>query len=145
MQDAEVVARIQRKFRLLQPEKDERMRRQWAASEARDMGWGGMTAVARATGMSRATIAAGVRDLELPVERRTLEAGRVRRPGAGRRPLVETDPELFAALEALIEPGTRGDPRVALAMDLQKHTTAGGGVDAAGSSGRRKHGGRLAA
>lgn len=110
MQDAQVVARIQRKFRLLQPEMDERMRRQWAASEGRDIGWGGMTAVARATGMSRATIAAGLRELELPAAQRTVESGRVRRPGAGRRRLVETDLGLLRALEALIEPTARGDP-----------------------------------
>jgi hypothetical protein len=89
---------------------DERSRRQWAAAEAREMAWGGVTAVARATGLSRTTITAGVRDLELPAKQRSLEGRRVRRPGGGRKTLAETDPGLVAALEALIEPVTRGDP-----------------------------------
>jgi hypothetical protein len=89
---------------------DERMRRQWAASEARELGWGGTTLVATATGLSRPTITAGRRDLALPAKQRAAEAVRVRRPGGGRRPLTEIDPGLLAALEALIEPTTRGDP-----------------------------------
>jgi hypothetical protein len=110
MQDAKVIARIRRKFRLLQPEMDERMRRQWAAAEARELGWGGVSLVAEATGMSRPTITVGLRELELPAQQRAADALRVRRPGAGRRPLQESDPGLLAALEALIEPTTRGDP-----------------------------------
>lgn len=110
MQDAEVIARVRRKFGALQPEMDERMRRQWAAAEARDLGWGGVTAVSEATGLSRTTITAGLRDLELPNQQRTAEASRVRRVGGGRRSLLEADPGLLEALEALIEPLTRGDP-----------------------------------
>ena len=110
MQDAQVVARIQTKYRSLKPEMDERMRRQWAAAEARDVGWGGVTAVAEATGLSRTTITTGLRELTLPEDERVLEAGRVRRPGGGRRSLTESDRGLLAALEALIEPTTRGDP-----------------------------------
>jgi len=89
---------------------DERGRRQWAAVEARELGWGGVTTVAHATGLSRTTITAGLRELDLPARQRAAEAARVRRPGGGRRPLAETDPGLMAALEALIEPATRGDP-----------------------------------
>jgi hypothetical protein len=89
---------------------DERGRRQWAAAEARELGWGGVTAVAHATGLSRTTITAGRRELELPARQRSAEAARVRRPGGGRQRLTETDPGLVAALEALIEPATRGDP-----------------------------------
>lgn len=110
MQDAQVITRIRRKFRSLRPEMDERMRRQWAAAEARDLGWGGVTAVAKATGLSRGTVIAGLRELKLPTKRRAAEAERVRRPGGGRHSLTETDPELLTALEALIEPVTRGDP-----------------------------------
>jgi hypothetical protein len=110
MQDAQVIKRIRRKYRALEPELDERRRRQWAAAEARDLGWGGVTAVAEATGLSRTTINAGMKELTLPAKRRAAEAMRVRRPGGGRRPLSETDPGLLAALEALIEPATRGDP-----------------------------------
>ena len=87
------------------------MRRQWAATEAMHLGWGGVTAVAQATGLSRVTLMSGRRELELPVAQRAEEAGRIRRPGAGRPPLIESDPELLAALEALIEPTVRGDPQ----------------------------------
>ena len=110
MQDAQVIARIQTKYRSLELEMDERLRRQWAAAEARDLGWGGVTAVAQATGVSRTTIVAGLRELALPEGERVSEASRVRRPGGGRKPLTETDPGVLAALEALIEPTTRGDP-----------------------------------
>jgi len=89
---------------------DERSRRQWAAAEACELGWGGVTAVARATDLSRTTISAGLRELELPAKQRSVEGMRVRRPGGGRKMLIETDPGLLAALEALIEPVTRGDP-----------------------------------
>ncbi len=110
MQDTQSIARIRRKYRALSVEMDERSRRQWAAAEARELGWGGVTAVARATGLSRTTISAGLRELELPAKQRSVEGTRVRRPGGGRKTLVETDPGLLAALEALIEPVTRGDP-----------------------------------
>ena len=89
---------------------DERLRRQWAATEARDLGWGGVTVVARATGLSRTTITAGLHELGQPARQRAAEADRIRRPGGGRRPLKETDAGLQAALEGLIEPTTRGDP-----------------------------------
>src|SRR4030042_1709136 len=111
MEDAQGIARIGQKYQALRPEMDERMRRQWAATEARDLGWGGMTAVAQATGLSRVTITSGMRELELPIEEREGEATRIRRPGAGPHRLAERDPELLAALEALIEPATRGDPQ----------------------------------
>lgn len=98
-------------YRSLRVEMDERGRRQWAAAEARELGWGGVTAVSQATGLSRTTIVAGLRELDLPTRQREVEAARVRRPGGGRKPLTETDPALLAALEALIEPVTRGDPQ----------------------------------
>lgn len=110
MQDSQAIARIQRKYQALLPELDERRRRQWAAVEARELGWGGVSLVARATGLSRPTITAGLRELDRPTPQRVAEATRVRRPGGGRRPLVETDPGLLAALESLVEPVTRGDP-----------------------------------
>jgi hypothetical protein len=111
MHDREVITQIRQKYLALRPEMDERMRRQWAAAEAMYLGWGGVTAVAQATGLSRVTLMSGLRELELPVAQREEEAGRIRRPGAGRPPLIESDPELLAALEALIEPTVRGDPQ----------------------------------
>jgi hypothetical protein len=110
MQDAQKVGRIRRKYRALRVEMDERSRRQWAAAEARELGRGGVSAVARATRLSRTTITAGLRELKLPAGRRAVEARRIRRPGGGRKPLSQSDPELPALLESLIEPTTRGDP-----------------------------------
>jgi Rhodopirellula transposase DDE domain len=111
MQDATVIERIRLKFRALDAVLDERSRRQWAAAEAREYGHGGVTAVAAATGLARDTVAAGLRELEYreshpnePVTKR------LRHAGAGRKRLVESDPTLVAALEALLEPLTRGDP-----------------------------------
>jgi Rhodopirellula transposase DDE domain len=110
MQDAQALERIQRKYRALLPELDERRRRQWAAAEARELGWGGVSLVARATGLSRPTITAGLRELEQSTTQRAAQAARVRRPGGGRRLVTEADPGLLAALESLVEPVTRGDP-----------------------------------
>jgi len=110
VQDAQSITQIRRKYHSLSVEMDERGRRQWAAAEARELGWGGVTAVARAIGLSRTTITAGLRELELPTGQRATEGMRVRQPGGGRKALTETDSGLLAALEALIEPTTRGDP-----------------------------------
>lgn len=111
MQDATLVERIRRKFQSLGPVLDERSRRQWAASEAMEWGYGGVSAVAAATGLARDTIRAGVRELE---ERQRhpddWPSPGLRQPGGGRKRLTETDPTLTAALEALVEPLTRGDP-----------------------------------
>jgi Rhodopirellula transposase DDE domain len=110
MQDAQTIGRIRRKYQSLLPEMDERRRRQWAAAEARELGWGGVSLVAHATGLSRPTIMVGLRELDQPIPQRAAQAERVRRPGGGRRPLSQTNPALLPALEALVEPVTRGDP-----------------------------------
>ena len=111
MQDATVIERIRLKFLSLNAVLDERSRRQWAAAEARDCGYGGVTAVAAATGLARDTISAGLRELEYrechPDEPVT---ARLRHGGAGRKRSTESDPSLVAALETLVEPLTRGDP-----------------------------------
>ncbi len=111
MQDEGTLQRIESKYRSLAPLMDERVRRQWAATEAQAYGWGGVSAVSNATGMSRKTIRKGLAELgvreldpKAPVEQR------LRRPGGGRKQLTEIDPELFANLEWLIDPTTRGDP-----------------------------------
>ena len=111
MHDAETLEGIRRKYMALSPVMDERMRRQWAAAEASTLGWGGVTAVAQATGLAWNTIRAGIRELnhrtahpDEPVD------DRIRRSGAGRKRLTETDPQLLAALEELVDPATRGHP-----------------------------------
>jgi hypothetical protein len=101
------VEAIKRRFELLAPVLNERTRRLAAAAEAVAYGRGGGVAVARATGVSRRAIRQGIRELEAPA---SLPPGRVRRPGGGRKPTVEIDPGLRAALEALVEPTSRGDP-----------------------------------
>lgn len=108
--DAQTVARIRRKYKALAPEMNERSRRQWAACEARDLGYGGRSLVSFATGISRPTISVGLRELDLPKRQRESAASRIRRTGGGRHRATDHDPDLIAALEALVEPLTRGDP-----------------------------------
>src|SRR3990170_3308360 len=98
---------IGERYRALAGELDERRRRLWAAAEARSHGYGGLAAVVRATGMAENTVRAGLRELEAG---HTLEPGRVRRRGGGRKPLSETDPTLVRDLERLVDPDSRGDP-----------------------------------
>jgi transposase len=98
---------IGERFRALAGELNERQRRLWAAAEARACGYGGIAAVARATGISEGTIRRGLGELD---SGERPEPGRVRRPGGGRRPLTETDPTLLGDLERLLEADTRGDP-----------------------------------
>ena len=113
MQD---VARIRAKFEALRPYLDERRRRLWAAAEAMALGRGGITTVANATGLQRATIRVGVRELRSCPSTSTAPepvaeaVQRVRAAGGGRKPLSTEDPTLVRDLEALVEPVTRGDP-----------------------------------
>jgi Rhodopirellula transposase DDE domain len=100
-------AAIGERFRSMAPELSERQRRLWAASEARAAGWGGITATARATGMAIDTIRKGVAELE---SGQRLDSGRVRRPGGGRKPLLESDPTIADDIERLIDEDCRGDP-----------------------------------
>ena len=100
---------IRRRFTLIEKHLDERMRRLLAAAEAEAVGRGGVSAVARATGVSRRAIRVGAQELTTRGPQR-LAAGRIRRPGAGRKRTIDQDPTLIADLEKLIEPTTRGDP-----------------------------------
>jgi len=111
MADEKVVAWIRSKFVLLGSDLDERGRRRWAATEALSLGRGGIAAVAEATGLSDRTIRNGVKEL---THREELDLGRQRRPGAGRRARADEQPTLLAALEALVEPTSRGDPMAPL-------------------------------
>ncbi|GAC1353664.1 MAG: hypothetical protein NVSMB4_15310 [Acidimicrobiales bacterium] len=88
------------------PHLNERQRRVVAGSVARALGRGGIAAVAEATGMSRSTVQGAVAEVDAGVE----PSERVRFPGAGRKPLVDTDPGLLLALDDLVEPTARGDP-----------------------------------
>ena len=97
-----IVQSIKAKYNSLQPVLDERARRLWAAAEARAIGRGGITRVSEATGLSRMTIRAGLRQLDRPVTPTDRGAAdeRLRRPGGGRKPLVDHDTALLRALES---------------------------------------------
>ena len=98
---------ILRRFEALTPFLDERTRRLMVAAEARAIGFGGITLVARATGVSRDTISRGLEELDSAT---SPPAGGVRRPGGGRKKTVDVDPTLREDLEKLINPTERGDP-----------------------------------
>ena len=103
---------LKRKFRAVWPHLDERTRRITAASEAVSAGYGGVTLVHRACGLSRQTIARGIRDIARGNE--PLPPGRMRRAGAGRQRITVTDPRLLPALGGRMEGHTRGDPETPL-------------------------------
>jgi hypothetical protein len=126
---------IARRFTLIEGHLDERLRRLVAAAEAKAVGAGGVSMVARATGVSRRVIRAGMKELTArpaPPGRRL----RIRRPGGGRKRTVDTDPTLRKDLERLIEPTSRGDPesplrwtcksvrRLAVELKRQGHATS---------------------
>jgi hypothetical protein len=101
---------IEEKYSKLARFLDERARRVWAATEAAAVGRGGISLVARATGLSRNTIVAGQRDLSQRGRPADVERERLRHEGGGRKRLVESDSSLLMSLEKLVEPHERGDP-----------------------------------
>ena len=101
------ISGIKKRFSVLSGLLDERSRRLVAAAESLALGRGGISAVSRATRMSRPVIRLGVGELENP---QRVVRGRVRRPGGGRKRIVESDSDLVGDLEGLVEPATRGDP-----------------------------------
>ena len=115
MPDAEIIAAVRNKYQALRPVLDEKVRRRWAACEAMAIGWGGITAVAEATGLSRPTIRAGLAEVRGGAsdaeEDPDAERQRLRQVGGGRRRVTESDPGLLKALQALLEVSTRGDPQ----------------------------------
>ena len=125
-----VLSDLTRKLRSIWPFLDERTRRITAANEAMSLGFGGVTLVHQACGLSRQAITRGVREIKAG---EVLEAGRTRRTGAGRKTIVSHDPSLPEALDAMIEGGTRGDPQsplrwickstraIARALSQQRH------------------------
>jgi hypothetical protein len=113
------------KFRALAGELNERQRRLWAASEARAAGRGGIAATARATGMAVDTIRKGIGELDAS---ESIGAGRVRRPGAGRKPLTEIDPKLLIDLERLVDEDRRGDPESLLLWTSKSVRHLAGGL-----------------
>ena len=97
---------IQYRWNTVGSKLDERGRRLFAAAEVRTAGWGGLSVVARITGLARSTINRGEDDLDVE----PLAKGMIRRSGGGRRAVAETDPELVPELKRLVEPAILGDP-----------------------------------
>jgi transposase len=103
---------LSRKFEALSRVLDERTRRLVAAAEAAAIGFGGVTMVAKASGLSRGTVIRGIAELETAPK--PARGQRIRRKGAGRKRTVDYDATLKRDLEALVEPVTRGDPETPL-------------------------------
>jgi transposase len=120
--DIEFEAVIRAKYQALESVLGERGRRLWAATEARSLGYGGDALVASATGIARATIRAGRRELQSG----GASAGRQRRDGGGRKHLVEKQEAWVETLERLVAPDTRGDPTSPLRWTSKslRHLTA---------------------
>ena len=102
---------LTQRLHMIWPLLDERTRRLFAANEALALGHGGITSVSRASGLSRKAIAKGIDEIRSGT---APMPGRVRRTGAGRKPVTQTDPGLISALEALIDEQTLGDPESTL-------------------------------
>jgi len=124
------VAAIKLRYEAVRPVLDERGRRRFAAAEALTAGWGGIAAVSRATGIARSTIGYGLRELRGKAPDSTL--GGVRRKGAGRKPLTQTDPTLLSDLEKLVDPATRGDPMSPLKWTSKSLRNLAAGLGAMG-------------
>jgi transposase len=105
------IAAITARYEALKSQLDERSRRLVAAAESQAIGKGGISVVARATGISRPVIRQGIADLK---DSAALAPGRVRREGGGRKRAVVRDVSLQPDLEGLLESTTRGDPEAAL-------------------------------
>ena len=106
---------IREKFQALSGRLDEATLRLWAAVEARTLGCGGVSAVAKASGLSRTTLYAGLHELDAPrsreEQRPTGGRGPIRAKGGGRKKLTAKAPTLLRDLDALVEPTARGDPQ----------------------------------
>ena len=104
--DVELEATIVAKYAAVVPVLDERSRRRWAAAESLAIGYGGDALISSATGLAPATIRKGRREIARDEE----APGRLRRAGAGRPRIQQDQPGILTALEALVDPLTRGDP-----------------------------------
>ena len=125
------LATLRAKHAALAPVFTERSRRIWAATEARALGHGGIGVVERATGISRATIQRGLRELEADT---TLPPGRSRRAGGGRKPATTVDSTLLRDLDALVEPTAPGDPDSPLRWSCKSTRTLAVALRALGHS-----------
>jgi Rhodopirellula transposase DDE domain len=111
-------AALAAKFAVMRPFLDERGWRVYLGTEASALGYGGIAAVARASGASQTTVAAGAAEAADEETRGALEPGRSRRPGAGRPKAEDAQPGLKQALDGLLEEGRRGDPMLAVTWSI---------------------------
>jgi len=107
-------ASIRSRFRALSSSLNEKTRRLFAAAEARGLGRGGVTAVSRATGVSRRAIYVGLREIKGKPSFHEDGRLRIRQPGAGRKKITDIDASIIDDLESLIEPTSKGDPMISL-------------------------------
>lgn len=126
------IAAIKLRYATLNPVLDERGRRRFAASEALAAGWGGIAAVSQATGISRSTIGRGLDELRGKTS--DTAQGRIRRAGAGRKPLTQTDLTLLCDLERIVDPSTRGDPMSPLKWTTKSLSKLAAALQAMGHS-----------
>lgn len=99
---------IKYRYDRLKPYLNEKVKRLVLAAEAKSIGWGGIDRVSRATGASNDTISKGIKELDEEPE--VIESGKIRKPGGGRKKIIEIDSTILSDLDALIEPTARGDP-----------------------------------
>ena len=123
------LAELRAKFLAVWPLLDERAKRLMAASEARSFGYGSVSLGSRACGLSRKAIGKGIREIEAG----TTWKGRIRPPGAGRKPIRISDPQLVDKLEAIVDETTRGDPESPLRWTCRSTRTLAAALN------RRKH------
>ena len=114
---------IRARYEALSPHLNERARRLFAANEARAAGCGGVAAVAAVMGVARSTIGRGLAELRSD---ESVWSRRIRHPGGGRKPKIETEPGLLEALTDLVQSAIRGDPEAALLwVSKSQHHLAG--------------------
>jgi len=115
MVDQQIISQIQDKYKVLDVVLNEKSRRIWAACEAKNIKWGGVSAVSKATGLSRQTIHTGIAEIYKGLNQIEKTAGKgdvqkCRDSGGGRKSLHEVDQTLLKDLETLLESSTVGDP-----------------------------------
>ena len=98
---------IQLKYQKMLPGLNEKSRRYWAATEAFAYGWGGIANVCKATGISKATIHKGLKEIH---NKNFLDLNRLRKKGGGRKKIIANQASVLQAVEAIVDPTSRGDP-----------------------------------
>jgi len=124
-------AAVRGRYTRIKPTLTERGRRLFAANEAQQIGYGGVAAVQRATGIAESTIRRGLTELK-DLDRLAPPPGKQRRPGGGPKTVESKDPGLIPALRALIEPATRGDPESPLLWVSKSGVVLAAALQAAG-------------